>query len=142
MRADLLEGPGERLDVGVVEVAREVLLDSVPVVLPGALEGDTPGFGEDDEDRPAVVPGPHASDEIGGLHAIDDAGEAALAVEDPLGKLVHPQSVGRIFEMDQGVVPPQRDARVALELGVEYVGERENAFEVEPPRPQPLGRGA
>ena len=135
MRADLLERPGERLHIGVVEVPREVLLDTVPVMPSGALERGAPGFGEDDADRPAVVRRSHPPDEIGGLHAIDDAGEPALAVEDPLGKLVHPQSVGRIFEMDEGVVPPQRDARVPLELRVEYVGEREDAFEVEPPCP-------
>ena len=40
------------------------------------------------------------------------------------------------------VVPPERDSGVALELAVEHVGEREDALEVEAPRPQPLGRGA
>ena len=33
--ADLLEGPGERLDVGVGKVAGEVLLDPVPVMAAG-----------------------------------------------------------------------------------------------------------
>ena len=142
MRADLLEGAGERLDVGVVEVAREVLLDPVPVVPAGALERLAPRVGENDAHRSAVVLGPHAADEIGGLHAIDDAREAALAVQDPLGELVHPQAVGCIFEMDERVVPPERDSGIPLELAVEDVGERENALEIEAPRPQALGRGA
>ena len=66
MRADLLERAGERLDVGVVEVAGEVLLDPVAVVPAGALERLAARVGEDDADRAAVVLGPHAADEIGG----------------------------------------------------------------------------
>ena len=98
--------------------------------------------GEDDEDRAAVVLGADAADEAGLFHSVDDAGEAALAVEDPLGELVHAQAVGCLLEVDEDVVPAQRDPGVALELGVEHVDERERALEVEAPGAQPLGGGA
>ncbi len=46
------------------------------------------------------------------------------------------------FEVDEGVVPAERDARVAFELGVEHVDEGEHALEVEAPRAEALRRGA
>jgi hypothetical protein len=48
--ADLLERPVERLDVGVGEVAGEVLFDCVPVVAAGLLHRVAALVGEDDED--------------------------------------------------------------------------------------------
>ena len=50
MRADLLECARERLDVGVGEVAREVLFDRVSVVAAGLVDHGTALVGEDDED--------------------------------------------------------------------------------------------
>jgi hypothetical protein len=81
-------------------------------------------------------------DESGFLHSVDDAGEAALAVEDPLGELVHAQAFGGLLEVDEGVVPAQREPGVAFELGVEHVVERQRALEVEAPGTQTLGGGA
>ena len=39
------------------------------------------------------------------LHAVDDAGEAALAEQDAARELVHPQPALRLLEMDERVVP-------------------------------------
>ena len=50
MLAQLGEGPVERLDVGIGEVAREVLLDAVPMVEPRLLHRRPALVGEDDED--------------------------------------------------------------------------------------------
>ena len=86
--------------------------------------------------------GAGTADEAGLFHSIDDAREAALAVEDPLGELVHAQPVGRLLEVDEDVVPAHREPCVALELGIEHVEECERALEVEEPGPKPLGRGA
>ena len=63
MGADLLEGARERFDVCVGEVLREVSFDSVSVVAAGALQRLGALFGEDDEDRAAVVFGADAADE-------------------------------------------------------------------------------
>jgi hypothetical protein len=86
MGADLLERARERPDVGIRQVA-EVLLDSVPVVAAGSLHGLAPRVRKKDEDRAAVVLRTDAPNEAGFLHPVDDAGEAALAVQDPLGEL-------------------------------------------------------
>ena len=48
--ADLLKGAGERPDVGVGEVAGEVLFDRVPVAAAGLHQHVAALFGEDDED--------------------------------------------------------------------------------------------
>jgi len=140
--ADLLERAGERFDVAVSEVAGEVLADRVPVVAARLLHRLAASVGEDDEDRPAVVLGADAADEASLSHPIDDAREAALAVEDPLGKLVHAQTVGCLLEVDEDVVPAQREPCVALELGIEHVVKCERTLEVEAPRPKALGGGA
>jgi hypothetical protein len=100
-----------------------------------------PLVGEDDEDRAAVVLGANAADEAGLCESVDDAGEAALAVEDPFGELVHAQAVGCLLEVDEGVIRAHRHAGVALEFGVEDVLERECALEVEAPGAQPLPGG-
>jgi hypothetical protein len=126
--ADLFEGAGEGCDVGVGEVAGEVLFDPVPVVAAGLLHGGAALVGEDDEDRAAVVLGAHTLDEAGFFHAVDDPGETALAVEDPFGELVHAQAVAGLFELDEGVVPAHGDSGVALELGVEDVDQCERAW--------------
>jgi len=86
---DLLERSGERLDVGVRQVTREVLFDSVPVEAPRALHHLAALVGENDEDRAAVGVRADAADEAGLFESIDDAREAALAVQDPFGELVH-----------------------------------------------------
>ena len=141
MGAHLVESADQRLDVGVGEVAGEVLFDRVPVVAAGLLHRPASLIGEDDEDRAAVVLGPDAADEAGIFHAVDDAGEAALAVENPLGELGHPEAVC-LLELDQSVVPPQWDPGVALELGFQHVEDSECALEIETPSAQPLRRGA
>ena len=140
MGAEFLEGADERLDVGVGEVAGEVLFDPVSVVAAGLLHRGAALAGEDDEDRAAVVFGPDAADETSFFHPVDDASEAALAVEDPLGQLVHSQPVRCLLEVNEDVVPAQRDAGVAPELVVEYVDERERTLEVEAPGAQPFRR--
>ena len=65
--------------------------------------------------------GRSAADESCLFHAVDDTGEAALAVEDPFGELGHRDALGRLLEVDEGVVPAQWDAHGLLEFGVEYV---------------------
>ena len=49
MGAEFLEGADERLDVGVGEVAGEVLFDPVPVVAAGLFHRGAALAGEDDE---------------------------------------------------------------------------------------------
>jgi hypothetical protein len=137
--ADLLERSSERLDVAVGEVAGEVLFDRVPVVSAGLLHRCTALVREDDEDRTAVVLRADAPNETSFFHPVDDPGETALAVQNPLSELVHTHAFGCFLEVDEGVVPAQWDAGVALEFGVEHVDERECALEVEAPGPQALG---
>jgi hypothetical protein len=118
-----------------------VSFDPVPVKAAGAFHRLAALVGEDDQDRAAVVLRANASDKPCFLHPVDDPREAALAVEDSLRQRVHRDAFRRLVELDEDVVPAQRDAGVALELGVEHVEERERALEEEPPGPQPLGRG-
>ena len=92
-----------------------------------------PSFGENDEDRAPVVFGANAQDEPRLFHSVDNAGEAALAVEDPVRERVHRYPFRRLLELDENVVPAQGDPGVAFELGVEHVEQCERAFEVEPP---------
>ena len=140
--ADLLECPGERFDVGVGQVTREVLLDCMAMVPARCLQRPTALVGEDDKDRPPVVLGPLAAHEARVLHAVHNACETTLAVEDSLGELVHAKSARLVLQVDEEVIPTDRNPGVALHLGVEHVEKREGAFEVQPPRSQPLGRGA
>ena len=142
VRADLLEGPGERFHVCVREVTREVSFDSVSVVAPRALEGRGARFGEDDEDRAAIVFRTNALDEARVFHPIDDSREAALAVEDPVGERVHRHTARRFLKVDEDVVRALRDAGVSFEFCIENVDKRHCALEVEPPAAQPLGRRA
>ena len=93
MRAELLECAGKRLDVGVAQVLREVAFDRVSVMTARVLHRGPALVSEDDEDRAAVVLGTDTSDEAGRFEPVDDAREAALAVEDPLGELVHAQAL-------------------------------------------------
>ena len=141
MNTEFLERASERLDVGVAEVAGEVLFYPVPVVAAGLLHRGAAFVGEDDEDRAAVVLGAHTLDEASLFHSVDDAGEPALAVEDSFGELVHTQAIWGLLELDEGVVPAHGDAGVALELGVEDVDECQRALEVEAPGAQPLAGG-
>ena len=94
MQAHLLERPSQRLDVGVRQVLREVSLDSVAVVAACLLHGLEAIAREDDEDRATIMLGTDAANETFLLHTIDDTSETALAVEDPLRRLVHGDAVG------------------------------------------------
>ena len=142
MRADLLEGLRERSHVCVRQMLREVSFDSVSVVAPRALERRGTRFGEDDEDRAAIVFRTNAPDEAHLLHPVDDSGEAALAVEDPVGERIHRDAVRRVLEVDEDVVPALRDAGVSFELRIENIEKCHCALEEQPPAAQPLGRGA
>jgi hypothetical protein len=68
--ADLLECPRERLDVGVGQVTREVLLDCMAMVPARCLKRPTALVGEDDKERPPVVLGSLAAYEAGLFHAV------------------------------------------------------------------------
>ena len=142
MGADLLEGMRERFHVCACQVLREVSFDSVSVVAARAFERRGARFGEDDEDRAAIGLRTNALDEARLFHPVDDSGEPALAVEDPVGERVHRDAVRRFLEVDEDVVPPLRDAGVSFELRIENVEKRHCAFEEEPPAAQSLGRGA
>src|SRR6266581_3519415 len=133
--ADLFEGTGEGFDLVFGEVLREVSFDSVSVVAAGIFHRVAAFFGENDEDRAPVVLRANTTDEARLFHPVDDTGEAALAVEDSLGERVHRDAFWRFLELDEDVVPAQRDAGLAFELAVEHVEERERALEVEPPGP-------
>jgi hypothetical protein len=137
--ADLLECPGERLDVGVGQVTREVLLDRKAMVQARCLQRPTALVREDDQERPPIVLGPLAAHEARLFHAVDHARETTLAVQDSLRELVHAQSPRFVFQVDEEVVPTDRNPGVALHLGVEHVHKRERALEVEAPRSKTLG---
>ena len=137
--ADTFERAGESFDVGLGEVLREVSFDSVSVVAPSELHCFGARVSEDDENRAAVVFGAVAADEPCLFHPVDDAGEAALAVQDPFGELVHADPFGRFLEVDEDVVPAHRDAHGVLELGVEHIDERKRALEEKAPAAQPFG---
>ena len=66
-----------------------MLFDRVAMVAAGLFHHGPAFVGENDEDRAAVVFGAHAADETGLLESFDHAGEAALAVQNPFGELVH-----------------------------------------------------
>ena len=137
-----LEGAGQDFDLAVGEVLGEVAFDSVSVVAAGVLHRGGALLGEHDEDRAPVVFGADAADEPGLLHPVDDAREAALAVQDPSCELAHRDAVRRFLEVDEDVVPAHREAGLVLEFGVEHVDQCERALEVQPPGTQPLGRRA
>src|SRR3954469_12478688 len=75
VRVDFLECAGERFDVGVGEVAGEVLLDAVAVVPACTLHRPASFVGQHDEDRAAVVLGADAAHEVGSLEPVNHAGE-------------------------------------------------------------------
>jgi len=142
VRADFLEGSRERSHVCVRQVLREVSFDSISVVAPRAVERRGARFREDDENRAAIVFRTNSLNETRLLHPVDDSGEAALAVEDPVGERVHRDAVRRFLEVDEDVVPALRDARVLFELRIENVDKCHRALEEQPPAAQPLRRGA
>jgi hypothetical protein len=76
---------------------------------------------------------PFAAHETGRLHAVDHARQAALAEEDPVCDFGHAEPLGRILEMDQDVVPPERDPSLRLHLGVENVDERQGGLQEDTP---------
>ena len=121
MRAHFLERAGERLDVGVGKVLREVSLDAVAVIATCLFHRLRALRGQDYEDRAAIVCGVDSLDEPCRRHAVDDASKTALAVEDPFGELVHADASGRFLEVNEDVVPTLRDPDGLLELGVEHV---------------------
>ena len=73
--------------------------------------------------------GANAANEPDLFHPIDDPGQAALAVEDSFGKLVHRNALWRLLEVDQDVVPPLRNSYCVLEFRVEHVEQREGTLE-------------
>ena len=138
MRADFLESSRQRFHVRVRQVLGEVSLDTLAVVAARTLERGGARLGEDDKNRAAVVVRTDAFDETGFFHPVDNSGESALAVEDPVGEHVHRDTIGRFLEMDEDVVPALRDVGVSFELGIENVEKRHRALEEEPPAAQPL----
>ena len=94
MRTHLFERSSERPNVRVRQVLREVSFDSVAVVAAGLFHCLGAFVGEDDEYRAAIMLGAKAMDESFLFHSVDDTGEAALAVEDPLGELGHRDAFG------------------------------------------------
>jgi len=84
VRAEFVECARECLDVGVREMAGEVLLDPVSVVAPSLVDHGASSVGEDDENRAAVVVGADTTNKTRFFQPVDDASEAALAREDPL----------------------------------------------------------
>ena len=141
MCADFLEGPRQGFDLVVGEVLGEVSFDSVSVVAAGAVHCVGALVCEDDEDCAPVVLGADAADESGLFHLVDEAREAALAVQDVSRELAHRNTVGRFLEVDEDVVPAQREAGLVLEFGVEHALQRQGALEEQAPGSEPFGRG-
>jgi hypothetical protein len=108
-----------------------VSFDSVSVVPAGICHRVAASLGENDEYRAPVALRANATDEARLFHPVDDTGETALAVEDSLSERVHRDTFGRFLELDEDVVPAQRDTGLLFELAVEHVQERERALEVE-----------
>src|SRR6059058_2701373 len=106
-------------------MTRKVFLDRMAMVPASCLHRLVALVREDDEERPTIVLGPLAAHEARVLHAVDNACETTLAVQDSLGELVHTQSPRFVFQVDEEVVPTNRDPGVALHLDVEHVDKRE-----------------
>lgn len=140
MFADLLQGACERGELALTQVLDVVFLD--PAVVHGArvLQCLVALWRYEDLDHAPVLRGPLAADEAGGFHAVDHAGQAALAGQDAIGELGHAQSVGRVLEVDERVIPDERELPFALQLGVENVDERPCRFDEHAPVSQLLWR--
>jgi hypothetical protein len=137
-----LERLGQRREALRVEVLHEVLLDAAAVHDTRGAQRLQAVRREVDEHHAAVVGRPLAADEPGLRHSVDDAREAALGHQDAARELVHPQAVLRALEMDERVVPAERDPALLLHLRVEDVDHRAGGLEECPPRRELLRRRA
>ena len=140
--ADLLHDLLQAGEVAPAEELGEVAADAVAVDGPRVFERREPLGRRPDEHDPPVVGRALAPHQAGLLHAVDHAREAAPARQDPRRDLVHRHAAARLLELDEDVVPAERELARCLELGVEDVRQRECALEEDAPRHQLLASGA
>jgi hypothetical protein len=126
--ADLLQRRRERRELARVQVLQEVLLDAAMVHGPRISERLVSCWRDQDLDHAPILWWSLTKDEAVGFHAVDHPGEAALTGQDAIGELGHAQPVGCVLEMNERVVPDQRDAAFGLQLGIEDVDQGERAF--------------
>ena len=131
--ADLFQCCGERCELAWVEVLDEVFLDA-PVVHVSRILQCLASLGCDqDLDHAPVLWGPLAADEAFGFHAVDHSGQAALAGQDAIGEFGHAQPVGCVFEVNERVIPDERELAFALQFAIEDVDQRPCRFEKDAP---------
>jgi len=135
---DLLQRVGDRCQVAVPEVLGEVLVDAEVVDFAGGLECFDPFGGDEDSYDASIVGRSLSAKQPSLLHPIHDAGEAALAREDPRGEFVHRQPArlvlfGGLFEVDEHVVPAQRQSLRGLQLVIDDVDQRHRGLEEDSP---------
>jgi hypothetical protein len=81
----------------------------------------------------AIIGG--SGDEAVRAHAVDQAGEAALAEEDAGGELRHAQAVALGFlELDKDVIPWEGEGLFGLQFGFEHADDAGVCLEECPPR--------
>ena len=131
--ADLLQRCCERGELAWVQVLHEVLLDAAMVHGPRVPERLASRWRDQDLDHAPILWWSLATDEAVGFHAVDHAGQAALAGQDAIGELGHAQPVGRVLEVDERVIPDQREVALALQLGIEDVDQRARRFDEDAP---------
>ena len=114
MVADVFEYVCERGEFTPVQVLDEVFLDAAPVYGSGCAQSLESCGGDQDFDDAAVVGWALAPYEPCLLHAVDHPGQPALTEQDPPRELVHAQAVFCLFEVDERVVPTERDPALGV----------------------------
>src|SRR5262249_29142022 len=135
----LLECSGERGDVGVRQVAREVVVDAAQVDSRRFAQASRAGARQDGEGAAAVVLTALPFDETGPGHPVDEPGQPAPAEEHPVGEVLHAQPSAGVREADQDVVPGQWELAFRLELGLERADDGGVGAHERPPGVEALG---
>ncbi len=104
-----LQGRGDRLRLGVGQVAGEVLLDPGQVARGGGAQPIPPGRGEHGEDRALVLRVAFAHHQAGPGQVVDHPAHPLPTEHHPRSQLAHPQpALRRRVQLQQHVVPGQR----------------------------------
>src|SRR5437764_9712207 len=119
-------------------MAGEVLLDAAQVCRRRLAQRGQAVVGEHRFRPASVVRTLLARHEAGCLHAVDEPGETAAADEHRLGELAHPPASARRVELDEHVVPGQRQPVRRLQLVLEHVDQRGVRDEEPPPSLDPV----
>lgn len=112
----------------------KMLLDAAVVDRPRFIEALGALLREDDEGAAAVVRAGLALDQAGGGDAIDEARQAGTAEEHGAREVVHAQAAAGMPELDENVVPDQRQPEIAAEFVFKDFGQARMRTEEGTPR--------